>query len=57
MSAYSKAIGAFLTGLVQLIALFYPPVADFLGPEVLAAITMVISTGLVYWLTNTPKSS
>lgn len=57
MSHYSKAIGAFLAGLVQIIALFYPPITNLLGEQVIAAITMVISTGLVYWLTNKPKAS
>ena len=51
MSNYSKAIGAFLTGLVGLLAQFGID-AEWLTPETVSAVTMIISTVLVYTLKN-----
>jgi hypothetical protein len=52
VSEYRKAIGAALGGLVGLVALFIPGVADTLGPEVIAAIATVLATVLAYKFPN-----
>jgi hypothetical protein len=52
MGTYAKAITAFLTGLVGFVALFIPAVGQFVSPEMIAAITVVINTLLVYLVPN-----
>lgn len=51
MAAYSKAIAAFLTGLVGLLAQFGVD-PEWLTPELIAGATMLVSTILVYALPN-----
>ena len=51
MSGYTKAISAFLTGLVGLLAQF-GITAEWATPEMVAAVTMLASTVLVYALPN-----
>lgn len=52
MAEYSKAIGAFLTGLVGLLAQLGVSEVAFFTPELISGITMVISTGIVWFVTN-----
>ncbi len=51
MAKYSKAIAAFLTGLVGLLAVFgIDP--DWITPELISGVTMLVSTVLVYAIPN-----
>jgi len=51
MQAYTKAIAAFLTGLVGLLAQFgIDP--EWVTPEVISGVTMIVATILVYALPN-----
>lgn len=52
MSVYSKAIGAFLTGLVGLLTTFGVGEAEAITPEMISAVTMILSTGIVYFVKN-----
>ena len=51
MAAWTKAITAFLTGLVGVLAQF-GITAEWAGPELISAVTMALSTILVYALPN-----
>ena len=52
MAEYGKAIGAFLTGLAGLLVQLGVKEAAIFTPELIAAITAVISTGVVWYVTN-----
>ncbi len=43
---YAKAIAAFLTGAVGVAAMFIPGVTDVVTPEIIAAITTLVSAFL-----------
>ncbi len=49
---YAKAIAAFLTGAVGVAAMFIPGVTDVVTPEIIAAITTLVSAFLVYQIPN-----
>lgn len=51
MAAWTKAITAFLTGLVGVLAQF-GITAEWASPELISAVTMALSTILVYALPN-----
>lgn len=48
----AKAISAFLTGAVGVIAMFLPGVERVATPEVIAAVTVLVQTALVYRIPN-----
>jgi hypothetical protein len=50
-----KAVAAFLTGAVGVVAMFVPAIRDYLTPEVIAAASMLIGTALVYLIPNRAK--
>lgn len=52
MAQYTKAIAAFITALVGIVALWWPPVATFAPPEVVATISSLVGSWLVYQLPN-----
>jgi hypothetical protein len=52
MTMYAKAITAFLTGVVGVVAMFVPGVEAFATPEMIAAVTAIVSTILVYAIPN-----
>lgn len=52
MQQYSKAISAFLAGLVGVLATFGVSEAESITPEMISAVTMILSTILVYALPN-----
>ena len=54
MAHYTKALVAFLTALVGIIALWWPPVATYVSPEVLNSVAAIAGTFLVYLLPNRP---
>jgi hypothetical protein len=56
IGAYNKAIAAFLTALVGMIALWWPPVANFASPELVATVASLIGSLLVYAIPNKPAS-
>lgn len=51
-----KALVAFLTGLVGVVAMFIPAVTDHVTPEIIGAVATVIGTALVYLVPNRPAS-
>jgi len=52
MKRYRKAIVAALTGVVGLVAMFVPQVAEVLGPEQIAAVATVAATAMVWLVPN-----
>lgn len=56
MAHYTKAIVAFLSALVGIIALWWPPIANFATPEILATVSSLIGAFLVYQLPNKPAA-
>jgi len=51
MAAYTKAISAFLTGLVGILMQFGIN-TEFMTPEMIAGVTTLLSTAAVYWFAN-----
>jgi hypothetical protein len=52
LSEYAKAIAAFLTCLVGLVALFVPSVGDRITPDVITGIALVATPVLVFAVPN-----
>lgn len=52
MAVYSKAIAAFLTGAVGVASMFVPGIEAVATPEVIAAVTTILATALVYLVPN-----
>jgi hypothetical protein len=50
----AKAITAFLTGVVGVAAMFIPGITDIVTPEVIAAVTVLAQTALVWFVPNRP---
>jgi hypothetical protein len=49
-----KAIAAFLTGLVGVIAMFIPSVQTFATPEIISAVTALVTAAVVWFVPNKP---
>lgn len=49
---YQKSIAAALSGIATLAAMFWPPVAEALSPEIIAAIGLLIGAAMVHGLPN-----
>jgi purine-cytosine permease-like protein len=56
MSHYSKAIVAFLTGVVSIVAIWWPPVASVVSPEILTSVAAILTPLLVYLIPNKPAA-
>lgn len=52
---YDKAIVAFLTSLVTLLAPWVPGIETYLSPAAIAALGVLLNTGLVFLIPNRPK--
>jgi purine-cytosine permease-like protein len=55
MAHYNKAIVAFLTALVSLIAIWWPPIAQYASTEIIVSVSGVIGAVLVYLVPNKPR--
>lgn len=49
---YNKAIAAFLTGAVGVASMFVPGIEGIVTPEIIAAVTTILATVLVYAVPN-----
>lgn len=56
MQAYNKAIGAFIGGVVAVVAIFWPPIAQYLTVEMQAALVPLLSA-LFAWAAPPNKTS
>jgi hypothetical protein len=54
MRNYTKAITAFITTLISMVAIFGFDLGQYVGPELTSAIAIVGNTLLVYLLPNEP---
>lgn len=52
MQRYNKAWASLLTGLVGVAASFEPAVAEHVGEEQIMAVTVLLSTAMVYLVPN-----
>lgn len=57
MNHYTKAIVAVLTMLVNVTAIWWPPVAQIVSPETVVTLSSIIGSILVYQLPNKPAGT
>jgi len=54
MTVYSKAITALIMGIVSIVALWWPPIAQYASAEIVGTVAGLLTPLLVYLIPNKP---